>query len=304
MLPFWISITVLSLSQGVVVALPRAWSQGWLARAHSRAWAFMPPLSVIGFVAIGQVAERDSAQALTYIALVGVPLGAALALGWLMRGAKPWLALLVAPLFALAWADRGGLAGNSAALILSALSCVALGTLIGGVTPARWLALGIVAMACADAGLVISDLLQAPNNALNAAHPVGGLPQLQAEVFGSAVMGYGDLFVAGVLGGLLACLPPGLRGSGAGSVVGVRSRQLTGALLCASLAVAFDFLFFAVDELPATVPVASALVILVGVSRRRGVSLLGGGSRQAAAIAPSRLSASAVVAPAPARAPR
>lgn len=304
MFPFWISIAVLSVSQGVVVALPRAWSQGWLARAHSRAWAFVPPLSVIGFVAIGQVAERDSAQALTYIALIGVPLGAALALGWLMRGAKPWLALLVAPLFALAWADRGGLAGDSAALILSALSCVALGTLIGGVTPARWLALGIVAMACADAALVISDLLQAPNNALNAAHPVGGLPQLQAEVFGSAVMGYGDLFVAGVLGGLLACLPPGLRGSRAGSVVSVRSRQLTGALLCASLAVAFDFLFFAVDELPATVPVASALVILVGVSRRRGVSLLGGGSRQLAATAPSHLSASDVVAPAPVRAPR
>jgi hypothetical protein len=303
MLPFWISIAVLSVSQGVVVALPRAWSQGCLARAHSRAWALVPPLSVIGFVAIGQVAERDSAQALTYIALVGVPLGAALALGWLMRGARPWLALLVAPLFALAWADHGGLAGDGAALALSALSCVALGTLIGGVTPVRWLAFGIVAMACADAALVISDLLQAPNNALNAAHPVGGLPQLQAEVFGSAVMGYGDLFVAGLLGGLLACLASGLGGSGVGGAVGVRSRQLTGALLAASLAVAFDFLFFAVDELPATVPVAGALVVLVWVSRRRGVNLLGGGLRQASATAPSRLPAGAA-APAPVRAPR
>jgi hypothetical protein len=303
MLPFWISIAVLSVSQGVVVALPRAWSQGWLARARSRVWALVPPLSVIGFVAIGQVAERDSAQALTYIALVGVPLGAALALGWLMRGARPWLALLVAPLFALAWADRGGLAGDSAALVLSALSCVALGTLIGGVTPARWLALGIVAMACADAALVISNLLQAPNNALNAAHPVGGLPQLQAEVFGSAVMGYGDLFVAGVFGGMLACLPPGLGGASVGAAVGVRSRQFTGALLAASLAVAFDFLFFAVDELPATVPVACALVILVWVSLRRGVNLLAGGSPQAAALTPSHLPASAA-APVSVRAPR
>lgn len=321
MLPFWISIAVLSVSQGVVVALPRAWSQGWSARVHSRAWALVPPLSVIGFVAIGQVAERDSAQALTYIALVGVPLGAALALGWLMRGARPWLALLVAPLFALAWADRGGLAGDGAALALSALSCVALGTLIGGVTPARWLALGIVAMACADAALVISDLLQAPNNALNAAHPVGGLPQLQAEVFGSAVMGYGDLFVAGVFGGLLACLPahapqgaplkaPAGRGDarmGAcariDAAVGGRSPQLTGALLAALLAVAFDFLFFAVNELPATVPVAGALVIVVGASRRRGVNLLAGGSRQTVATVPSRLPADAA-APAPVRAPR
>jgi hypothetical protein len=327
MLPFWISIASLSLCQGVVVALPRAWSPAWLARVHSRAWALVPPLSVIGFVAVGRLAEEASAQALTYIALVGVPLGAALALGWLMHGARPWLALLVAPLFALAWADRGGLAGEAAALGLTALSCVALGTLIGGVTPARWLALGIVAMACSDATLVISDLLQAPNNALNAAHPVGGLPQLQAEVFGSAVMGYGDLFVAGVFGGLLACLPAyaprgvpfkvsariprrvssglssGIEGTRDGAATVVRSRQLTGALLAALLAVAFDFLFFAVDELPATVPVAGALVILVWGSRCRGVNLLAGGRRRAGAQAPSRLPASAV-APAPARAPR
>ncbi len=274
MLPFWISIALLSVCQGAVVALPRVWSPVWLGRVHSRVWALVPPLSVIGFVAVGQVAERASADALTYIALVGVPLGAALALGWLMRGARPPLALLALPLFALAWADRGGLAGEGAALALTALSCVALGTLIGGVTPARWLALGIVAMACADAALVVSDLLQAPNNALNAAHPVGGLPQLQAELFGSAAMGYGDLFVAGVLGGLLACLPPGIGGVHTGGVAGSRSWQNTGALLAALLALAFDFLFFAVSELPATVPVAGALAIVLWLARRRGVSLV------------------------------
>ena len=80
-------------------------------------------------------------------------------------------ALLVAPLFALAWADRGGLAGEAAALALSALSCVALGVLLAAVTPPRWLAAGIVAMAVADTTLVVSELLQRPNNALNAAHP-------------------------------------------------------------------------------------------------------------------------------------
>jgi hypothetical protein len=261
-IPFWLSIGSLSLCQGLVVALPRAWSPAWMARLHSRLWASVPALSVIGFVAVGLVAERSSADALTYLALVGVPLGAALALGWLMWGARPALAPLAAPLFALAWLDRGALLGEGAAVLLTAFSCVALGTLIAGVTPARWLALGIVAMACADAVLVIADLLQAPNNALNAAHPAGGLPRLQTELFGSAVMGYGDLFVAGVLGGLLA-------------VSGDRSRQLKGAALVALLAVAFDFLFFAVSELPATVPVASALVILVWAGRRHRVSWMG-----------------------------
>jgi hypothetical protein len=132
---------------------------------------------------------------------------------------------------------------------------VALGVLIAGVTPARWLALGIVAMALADAALVISDLLQQPNNALNAAHPAAGLPRLQAEAFGAAAIGYGDLFVAGVLGGLLA-------------MIGSRARQLAGAVLVGAFAVAFDLLFFAVDELPATVPVASALVVILWASRR------------------------------------
>jgi hypothetical protein len=270
---FWLSIGLLSLCQGVVVCLPRAWSPRRIARFHSPLWAIVPALSVIAFVAVGSLAGHASAQVLTYVALVAVPLFAALALGWIIWPAcgaadtpahplRPALALLVAPMFALAWADRGGLAGEGAAVVLSALSCVGLGALIAAVTPARWLALGIMAMAVADAALVISDLLQAPNNVLNATHPAGGLPRLQAEVFGSAAMGYGDLFVAGVLGGLLA-------------VTGERSRQMTGAILVALLAVAFDFLFFAVNELPATVPVASALVILVGASRRHRVSWAG-----------------------------
>jgi len=245
-----------------VVALPRAWSPGSMARLHSPLWALIPAASVIGFVAVGRIAERDSAQALTYIALFAVPPLAALALGrlvWPAQRSKPALAALAAPLFALAWADRGGLAGEGAGVALSALSCVALGALIAGVTPARWLALGIVAMACADAALVISDLLQAPNNALNAAHPAGGLPRLQAELFGSAAMGYGDLFVAGVLGGLLA-------------MTGDRARQSKGALLVALLAVSFDALFFAVDELPATVPVAAALLILLRMGSPSDVS--------------------------------
>jgi hypothetical protein len=235
-------------------------------------WAVAPPLSVIAFVAVGSVAEHASAQTLTYLALVAVPLLAAVALGWVIFPAGQSegsiaLGLLAVPLFALAWADREGLAGQGAAVVLSALSCVALGTLIAAVTPARWLALGILAMASADALLVVADLLQQPNSVLTATHPVGGLPRLQAEVFGSAAMGYGDLFVAGVLGGLLA-------------VSGSRPRQLRGGMLVALLAVTFDLLFFAVSELPATVPVAGALVIVMWADHRHAVRRAGARSRQ------------------------
>jgi len=260
--PFWISIAVLSLSQGAVVALGRPLALAWMTSLRGRRWAAIPPLSVIGFVFITRAAEHASAQGLTYLALAAVPALAALALGWLIWAAgagRPAWALLVVPLFALAWLDRGGLAGDSAALVLSALSCVTLGVLIASVTPPRWLACGIVAMALADTALVVSDLLQRPNNALNAARPLAGLPQLQSAVFGSAVMGYGDLFVAGALGGLLA-------------VTVTRRLQLQVAALTAALALGFDLLFFLVEELPATVPVALAL--LITVFSRRGRSAL------------------------------
>jgi hypothetical protein len=262
MLPFWLSIGVLSLVQGASVALPGAGGLAALRRLRGRRWALVPPLSVIGFVFIARGAENASAQGLTYLALVGVPLLAALALGWLTWNAhppRPVRALLVVPLFALAWADRTGLAGEAAALVLSVLSCVSLGVLLAAVTPPRWLGAGIVAMALADAALVVSDLLQRPNDALNTAHPAAGLPQLQRALFGSALIGYGDLFIAALLGALLAV------------TVG-RATQLRAAALAALLAVVFDLLFFFVDELPATVPIALTLIVVVLTRRRRGPS--------------------------------
>jgi hypothetical protein len=257
MLPFWLSIAALSLVQGALVLVPGIARAPAFMRLRGRMWALIPAGSVIAFVLIASAAEHASSQGLTYLALLAVPPLAALALGVLARGARPVWAWLVLPLFAVAWADRGGLAGESAALVLSALSCVSLGVLLAAVTPAVWLGGGIIAMAIADTVLVVSDLLAKPNNALNAAHPAAGLPRLQSEVFGSAVMGYGDLFVAAVLGALLA------------SSMG-RSEQRLGAALTALFALVCDLLFFFINELPATVPVALALVMVV-LRRRRGL---------------------------------
>ena len=273
MLPFWISIGLLSLAQAVLVAIPGRFALPALGALQNRVWACVPPLSVIGFVAVASVAEQSSADGLTYLALGAVPVLAALALGGLVRGARPMLALLVVPLFALAWADRAGLAGEAAALVLSGLSCVTLGVLLAAVTPWRWLAVGIVLMAVADTGLVVSELLQHPNDVLNAAHPAAGLPRLQSAVLGSAIMGYGDMFVAAVLGALLAARRDG-------------PDQRRAALLVWALAVAFDFLFFVVEELPATVPVALALVAIELARHHRDRGLRGrGGSDDELAVA-------------------
>lgn len=258
MLPFAISIGLLSLVQGAIVALAKPAPLGPLGKLRGRRWAAVPPLSILGFVIVAGTAERASAQGLTYLALCAVPPLAALALGWLTPGARPAHALLVPVLFVLAWVLRGGLLGQASALALSALSCVALGALLASVTPPRWLGAGIVAMALADAALVVSDLLQRPNSALNAAHPAAGLPRLQSAALGSAVMGYGDLFIAGSLGALLALyFGPAM--------------QARGAALAAILALAFDLLFLLVDELPATVPVALTLIAVTASHRRRSV---------------------------------
>jgi hypothetical protein len=246
LLPFWFSIGALSLVQVALVAAPRAPATSLLRRLQSRWWALVLPLSLV--VVISAIAlESASARFLTYLALVTVPPLAAAALGWLLHGARSWFALLVIPLFAISWAAEGSLNGETAALALSALACVSLGWLVACVVPPRWLKLGIYAMAGVDAWLVFSNLLQEPNTVLNAAAPAADLPRLQLASFGSAVMGFGDLFIAATLGALLAS---------------DRRLQLQGAALAALICPAFDLLFFFVDQTPATVPIALTLATL------------------------------------------
>ena len=203
-LPFIPSDAGLLALQAGVVAAPRPVPRvAWLERFRGRGWALVPIGSIVVVIfAIRYVS--GTATGLTDLALVAVPILAAVALGWAMRGARPLAALAAIPLFVLAWRSQNTLAGEAAGALLSALSCVTLGVLLSAVTPPRWLKVGIVLMAAADVWLVASDLLQSPNSVLVAAQPPAGLPQLQAEVFGTVSMGYGDLFVAALLGAVLA----------------------------------------------------------------------------------------------------
>jgi hypothetical protein len=133
------------------------------------------------------------------------------------------------------------------ALALEGLSCVTLAVVLVAVTPPALVRLGIVAAAIADTWLVLSNLLAAPNNALNAAAPSAHLPQLQRALLGRAVLGYEDLFVAALLGALVAATPGLARRAAALALAG---------------ALAFDALFLVVDQLPATVPIAATVVAL------------------------------------------
>jgi hypothetical protein len=257
-LPFIPSDAGLLILQAGVVASPRPLGDGLrtrVARLRGPGWALIPVVSIVGVIFMIRYAS-GTANWLTYLALVAVPILAAVALGWGSRWSWPWLALAAAGLFVLAWRTPYSLAGEAAGALLSGLSCVTLGMLLAAVTPPRWLKLGIIAMACADVWLVTSDLLQAPNDLLSAAAPGGGLPQLQSEQFGTVTLGYGDLFVAALLGGVLSDRP---------------RLQTRAALLTFALAALFDLLFLAVDELPATVPVALATILIeVRLWRGRG----------------------------------
>jgi hypothetical protein len=254
---FSISIAGLSFFQAVLVALPQYRPPfDWMPR--SPWWALVPAVSII-VVVFGIEAAPGSADALTWLALLAVPPLAAFALGWLVHGTTPAWALLAVPLFLLAWASQDSLAGETAAALLSGLGCIALGWLLVSVVPAHWLRWGVYAMAAIDAALVAAELLQGPSSVLSAAAPAN-LPRFQVLDFGAARMGFGDAFLAATVGCLLA-----LPADGPKSEAGVRfaaRRQLLGAELVAVLALAFDLLFFALDTLPATVPVALALALI------------------------------------------
>lgn len=263
-LGFWLSDACLVGVQAALVASPRGHAPARVAglarRLSGRGWALVPLGSIVLVVAAISAASAI-ADGLAWLALIAVPPLAAAALGWTMRGGRPRLALLVAPLFALAWADRGGLAGEGAAVALSALSCVTLGVLLSAVAPRGWLKVGIVAMAAVDAYLVGTQLLQPANDVLNAAAPPGHLPQLQRALFGDALMGYGDLFVAGAFGAIVAAEH---EAGGCGD-----DPPWRWALVVLALALAFDLLFLVVDVLPATAPVALALLLRERLRRRR-----------------------------------
>jgi hypothetical protein len=255
-LPFIPSDGAAIALQAALVLAPRPVPRLTIAeRLRGPAWALVPIGSIVVVIfAIRYV--NSTATGLTYLALVAVPPLAAAALGWVVHRGRPWLALAVVPLFALAWAIPSTVIGEGSAALLSALSCVTLGVLLAMVTPSSWLKAGIVLMACADTWLVVSDLLQRPNAELVGAAPVAGLPQLQSVLFGSVSFGYGDLFVAALLGAALA---------------GSLRRQGAAALLTFALAAVFDLLFLVVSELPATVPVAIAVIALEVWDRRDSV---------------------------------
>ena len=114
--------SVLLAFQALLVALTGAGIPPWLDRLKGRGWALILPLSIAVVVAAIELVP-EVADGLTWIALILVPPGAALALGWAMHGARPAFALIAASRCScFAWVQTGTLAGDAAAALLTALS--------------------------------------------------------------------------------------------------------------------------------------------------------------------------------------
>ena len=243
---------VLLLVQAACVALPAAGLPRWLARYRGSAWALILPVSIVAVVG-GISLAPGTADVLTWIALIGVPIGAALAFGWAARGARAPLAVLAAGLLALAWAAPDEWPGQLARTMLVAGSAVTVGRLLAGGTPLGWLKAAVYAMAAVDAYLVFSGSLEHPNSILVAASPGPDLPRLQSGAFGHFSIGYGDFLSAAVVGAILAA---------------ERRPQLPAAVATLLIAIAWDQLFLVYDVLPATIPPALAL-LAAELPRRR-----------------------------------
>ena len=243
--------SLLDAAQALCVALPAAGLPALLrgsAAAAGRWWRrcrSSRPWSAITVAAA-------SADVLTWIALLLVPPGCALALGWAAHGARPWMAVLVVPMLAAALVAPDDPLGRLGRLALIVGSCVTVGRLLAGAAPLTLLKVGVVAMAVIDAIFIFGDFFGDQNAQFNAAAPAGGLPRLQVADIGDVSTDYGDYFVAGLVGGILAA---------------ERRPQAVAALATFVAAQAFNQLFLVVDSLPGTVP--PALVMLAFEARRR-----------------------------------
>ena len=251
---FELDTSLLDAAQALCVALPAAGVPALLGRLSGRGWALVAPLSVVVSVAAITVATA-SADVLTWIALLLVPPGCALALGWAAHGARPFLAILAAPLLAAALVEPDGPLGRGARILLIAGSCVTVGRLLAGAAPLLLLKLGVVAMAVIDAVFIFGDFFAEQNAQFDAAVPAAGLPRLQVADVGDSSTDYGDFFVAGLVGGILAA---------------ERSPQAAAALAVFAVAQAFNQLYLVVDSLPGTVPPALVLIAVEAWRRRAG----------------------------------
>lgn len=232
--------------EGALVLLPQAAPFSRLARLRSPLWAAVLPGSII-VGTFGLIVLPWTASTTVMLAAITTPLLAALAVVSVVRGR--WAVLPVAVVADLLAVLAGGWAAQWGASVVTALACLTIGAGLQRLIPARWMLAGVVAMSAADVILIAAGPGYHQTVLLAAAAGNFHGPSFIGARVGATTIGYPDLFLAALLGSFLA---------------GGRW-QRPGAILLALLVAAYDSLLSPGVLLPATVPIAATLIVVLAI---------------------------------------
>jgi hypothetical protein len=243
----------LCLAQGLLVAAPAV---GRETRArHALLGIAGPAAAMVVGVGLVRVLGGSGASFLAYLGTIATPALAA-ALGFTARWRMPLLVTAAAAaLYVVAWQATGHPAEAAGALLIGG-ACLAIASVVGPITPARYLAVGLVVLIVADVYLVWGNRQVEPTTlALQNVHlphvAVTGhrsrpLPSLQQIDLGNSSMGWLDFLAPALLG----------------AVVGRDTRRrLAAAVAVAVAALAWGFLLEVTSPIPATVPILAGLLV-------------------------------------------
>ncbi len=250
-MPYGWDYAVLVLLQAATIPLVR--DPGLLRRIPRHPLLGLLPLVAIGGGVIALGAIPGAVAAVTALAAFAVPPLALVAALHVRRWAIP-LALLSPLLWLAVWRLPTSGWTQFAGDLVIVLAAVALGRLTGWVAPRPALAVGVLIATAVDIWQVLTVQVGPVAQALAAAAPPKGLPALQQLELHGASMGWGDVYLAALLGAIVAA---SLRAT----IVATVATALAG--------LALGLLFGTLDLLPATVPVAVGMLAAGGVEHRR-----------------------------------
>jgi len=252
LIPWYVTLCVV---QGVLVMIPAVGREATTRRGALLGLVGPAAAMVVG---VGLVALLGGAGAslLSWLGTVATPVLAG-SLGWIARWRWPAAtAVAAALLYVVAW-RADGRPSQIAAMVLIGGACLAIAGFVGPITPARYLALGLVGLVIIDTWLVFRTPLVAHTTAAlhestlpqvsvggGQAHPLPGLQQIE---LGNSVMGWLDFLAPALLG----------------AVIGRQARpRVVAGVVVAIAAMLFGLLLIdATDKLPATVPVLAGLAV-------------------------------------------
>ncbi len=250
-MPYGWPYAVLVLLQAAVIPLVR--DPGLLPRIPRHPLLGLLPLVAIGggVIALGTI--PGAVAAVTDLAALAVPPLALVAALHVRRWALP-LAIVSPLLWLAAWrlptSGWTQLAGD----LLIVLAGVSLGRLTGWIAPRGALVVGVLIATVVDIWQVLTVQVAPVSQALAAAAPPKGLPGLQQLELLGASMGWGDVYLAALVGAIVAV-------SVRATVAATAATAIAGLLL--------GLLFGTLDLLPATVPPTVGLLVAGVVERRR-----------------------------------